>query len=81
METLVGQVRSVVKELQRAENYCDPLARGWGRFRQPPNRHFSPEWPRLAPAFEGGQRVFVVRCLACGHAGTYSLDYDTLREW
>jgi hypothetical protein len=35
----------------------------------------------VAPAFEGGQRVFVVRCPASGRAGTYSLDYDTLREW
>jgi hypothetical protein len=35
----------------------------------------------ITPAFEGGQRVFVVRCPACGYAGTYSLDYDTLREW
>jgi hypothetical protein len=35
----------------------------------------------IAPAFEGGQRVFVVRCPACEHAGTYSLDCDTLRQW
>ena len=34
----------------------------------------------LAPAFEEGQRVFVVRCPACGGASTYSLDYDTLRD-
>jgi phage terminase large subunit GpA-like protein len=34
----------------------------------------------MAPAFEGGQRVFAVRCPACGGAGTYSLDYDTLRD-
>ena len=33
----------------------------------------------IAPAFEGGQRVFVIRCPACGRAGTYSLDYDALR--
>ena len=30
----------------------------------------------IAPAFEEGQRVFVVRCPACGRAGTYSLDYN-----
>ena len=35
----------------------------------------------IAHALEEGQRVFVIRCPACGHAGTYSLDYDTLREW
>jgi phage terminase large subunit GpA-like protein len=35
----------------------------------------------IAPAFEGDQRVFVVRCPACGRAGTYSLDYDALRAW
>jgi hypothetical protein len=35
----------------------------------------------IAPAFEGGQRVFVVRCPECRHAQTYSLNYDTLREW
>jgi transcription elongation factor Elf1 len=35
----------------------------------------------VAPAFEDGQRVFVVRCPACGRAGTYSLDYSTLRKW
>src|SRR6266576_2175723 len=34
----------------------------------------------VAPAFEDGQRVFVVRCPACGRAGTYSLDYGTLRK-
>jgi phage terminase large subunit GpA-like protein len=34
----------------------------------------------IAPAFEGGQRVFEVRCPACGHAGTYSLNYGTLCE-
>jgi hypothetical protein len=34
----------------------------------------------VAPAFEKGQRAFVVRCPACMHAGTYSLDYDTPRE-
>jgi phage terminase large subunit GpA-like protein len=34
----------------------------------------------VAPAFEDGQRVFVVRCPACGRAGTYSLDYSTLRK-
>jgi hypothetical protein len=33
----------------------------------------------VAPAFEEDQRVFVVRCPACGRAGTYSLDY-ALRE-
>jgi endogenous inhibitor of DNA gyrase (YacG/DUF329 family) len=33
-----------------------------------------------APAFEGGQRVFAVRCPACGGASTYSLDYDTSRD-
>jgi hypothetical protein len=27
----------------------------------------------VAPAFEEGQRAFVVRCPACGRAGTYSL--------
>jgi hypothetical protein len=32
----------------------------------------------IAPAFEHGQRVFVIRCQACGRAGTYSLDYDSL---
>ncbi len=30
------------------------------------------------PAFQEGQRAFVVRCPACGRAGTYSLDYSTL---
>ena len=35
----------------------------------------------IAPVYEGGQRVFVVRCPACGGASTYSLDYDTLRKW
>jgi phage terminase large subunit GpA-like protein len=30
----------------------------------------------LTPAFEEGQRVFAVRCPACGRAGTYSLDYS-----
>jgi phage terminase large subunit GpA-like protein len=34
----------------------------------------------IAPAFEEGQRVFVVRCPACGGASTYSLDYDSLRD-
>jgi hypothetical protein len=34
----------------------------------------------VAPAFEVGQRVFVVRCPACMHSDTYSLDYDTLRK-
>jgi predicted nucleic-acid-binding Zn-ribbon protein len=33
----------------------------------------------VAPAFEG-QRAFVVRCLACGRADTYSLDYSTY-QW
>jgi len=32
----------------------------------------------IAPAFEEGQRVFVVRCPACGRTGTYSLDYARL---
>jgi phage terminase large subunit GpA-like protein len=32
----------------------------------------------LTPAFEEGQRVFVVRCPACGRAGTYTLDYSAL---
>jgi hypothetical protein len=32
----------------------------------------------LAPAFEEGQRVFVVRCPTCGRAGTYTLDYSAL---
>jgi hypothetical protein len=27
-----------------------------------------------------GQRVFEIRCPACGHAGTYSLNYGTLHE-
>jgi hypothetical protein len=35
----------------------------------------------IAPAFDEGQRVFVVRCPACARAGTYSLDYDALRPW
>jgi hypothetical protein len=30
----------------------------------------------LAPAFEEGQRVFDVRCPACGRSGTYSLNYS-----
>ena len=34
----------------------------------------------IAPTLEGGQRVFVIRCPACGHAGTYSLDYDALPQ-
>ena len=34
----------------------------------------------IAHAREEGQRVFVIRCPACGHAGTYSLDYDTLPQ-
>jgi len=33
------------------------------------------------PALQEGQRVFVIRCPACGRAGTYSLDYSTSREW
>jgi hypothetical protein len=33
----------------------------------------------VTPASEEGQRVFVVRCPACGRPGTYSLDYS-LRE-
>src|SRR5207302_3961122 len=32
----------------------------------------------LTPAFEEGQRVFAVRCPACGRAGTYTLDYSAL---
>src|SRR6266516_98636 len=32
----------------------------------------------LTPAFEEGQRVFVVQCPACGRAGTYTLDYSAL---
>jgi hypothetical protein len=32
----------------------------------------------IAPAFEEGQRLFVVRCPACGRTGTYSLDYARL---
>ena len=32
----------------------------------------------LTPAFEEGQRVFAVRCPACGCAGTYTLDYSAL---
>jgi phage terminase large subunit GpA-like protein len=35
----------------------------------------------IAPALEEGQRAFVVRCPACGRAGTYSLNYSTMREW
>ena len=35
----------------------------------------------VGPAFEEGQRVFVIRCPACGRPGTYSLDYDTPCEW
>ena len=35
----------------------------------------------VVAAFEAGQRVFVVRCPACGHAGTYSLNYGARREW
>ena len=31
----------------------------------------------LAATSEEGQRVFAVRCPACGRAGTYSLDYDS----
>jgi phage terminase large subunit GpA-like protein len=34
----------------------------------------------IASAIEEGQRLFAIRCPACGHDGTYSLDYDTLRE-
>ncbi len=34
----------------------------------------------VAPAFEEGQRIFVVRCPACGRSGTYSLNYSTRRE-
>src|SRR5260221_10612485 len=32
----------------------------------------------LTPAFEENQRVFAVRCPACGRAGTYTLDYSAL---
>lgn len=35
----------------------------------------------VAPAFEEGQRVFMVRCPACGRTGTYSLNYCTPREY
>jgi hypothetical protein len=35
----------------------------------------------IAPVFEEGQRVFVVRCPECGHSGTYSLNYGALRKW
>ena len=34
----------------------------------------------IDPVFEQGQRTFVVRCPACRHVHTYSLDYDTLRK-
>ncbi len=34
----------------------------------------------VAPAFDEGQRIFVVRCPACGRSGTYSLNYSTRRE-
>jgi hypothetical protein len=30
----------------------------------------------VAPALKEGQRDFVVRCPACGRAGTYSLNYS-----
>jgi phage terminase large subunit GpA-like protein len=32
----------------------------------------------LTPAFDEGQRVFAVRCPACGRAATYTLDYSAL---
>jgi transcription elongation factor Elf1 len=32
----------------------------------------------MAPVVEAQQRVFVVRCPACRHSHTYSLDYDIL---
>ena len=34
----------------------------------------------VTPAFEEGQRVFVVRCPECGHTGTYSLNYGASNE-
>jgi endogenous inhibitor of DNA gyrase (YacG/DUF329 family) len=34
----------------------------------------------LTPAFEEGQRVFAVRCPACGRAGTYTLDYSAIAQ-
>src|SRR5690242_5290257 len=34
----------------------------------------------VTPAFEEGQRVFVVRCPGCGHSGTYSLNYGAGRK-
>jgi len=30
----------------------------------------------IAPAFEKGQRIFAIRCPACGHSATYSLNYS-----
>ena len=30
----------------------------------------------IAPAFEEGQRIFAIRCPACGHSATYSLNYS-----
>jgi transcription elongation factor Elf1 len=29
----------------------------------------------MTPAFEEGQRIFEVRCQACGRSATYSLNY------
>ena len=34
----------------------------------------------VAPAFEEGQRNFVVRCPACGRSSNYSLNYSAQRE-
>jgi hypothetical protein len=34
----------------------------------------------VTPAFEEGQRAFVVRCPGCGHSGMYSLNYSSLRK-
>ena len=32
----------------------------------------------IDPVFEQGQRTFVVRCPACRHVHTYSLDYECI---
>ena len=34
----------------------------------------------VTPAFEDGQRAFVIRCPGCGHSGMYSLNYSALRK-
>ena len=34
----------------------------------------------IDPVFEQNQRTYVVRCSACRHVQSYSLDYDTLRD-